>query len=68
MASAKTLKRIQNLVWILIYGGLLSLLLGVFTRRTASDLGWTLMGGGSVSAAVGAVLIYVRSCLRLTES
>ena len=33
MASARTLARIERLIWILIYGGLFALILGLATRR-----------------------------------
>jgi hypothetical protein len=61
MASAAALKRLQQLVWVLIYGGLLCLVLGLSMRRTDSALGWSLIGLGGLVALVGAVLIYVRS-------
>jgi len=68
MATAKNLQRLQNLIWILIYGGLLTLVLGVFTERTDDDLGWTLVVAGGIVAAIGAVLIFVRARLKLTSS
>ena len=64
MASAKTLKWIQNLVWILIYAGLLTLVLGVFTERSDYDTGSTLVWFGGALAAAGVLLIWVRSRLR----
>ncbi|MDB5847026.1 MAG: hypothetical protein JWP29_778 [Rhodoferax sp.] len=67
MASAKNIQRLQNLIWVLVYGGLLTLVLGVFTRRTDDGLGWRMVIGGGLVAAVGAVLIYVRSRIKLTQ-
>ena len=64
MASAKNIQRLQNLIWILVYGGLLTLILGVFTRRTDETLGFTLVLGGGSVAAVGFALIYVRSRIK----
>ena len=64
MLTPKTISRLENAVWILLYGGLLSLVLGLFTRRVDDDLGLTLVIGGGVAAALGAVLIYVRSRVR----
>jgi len=66
MASLKALARVDALFWVLIYGGLLTLVLGLAVRRSASGLGSGLVCVGAVVAAVGALLIYVRS--RLKES
>ncbi len=67
MTTPKTLKRLQSLIWILIYGGLLTLVLGLATRAQDEALGQCLAIGGGVVAALGFVLIYVRSRLRVTE-
>ena len=58
------LARLETLIWVLIYGGLLSLVVGFFMSRNADGSGLELVVGGAVVAAVGAVLIYVRSRLR----
>jgi hypothetical protein len=49
------------LIWVLIYGGLLLVCLGVFVLRSAEGLGWGLIGVGAVAAVAGAALIVVRS-------
>jgi predicted membrane channel-forming protein YqfA (hemolysin III family) len=64
MASVQALARLQKVVWILIYGGLLTLVLGLFTQRTDEAVGWTLLVIGGVLAAFGVVLIWVRSRLK----
>lgn len=48
-------------IWVLIYGGLLVVSLGIFLRRTAEGLGWLLIGGGALVAAIGAALVVVRA-------
>lgn len=53
--------RLEALVWIMIYGGLLLLSLGWFMDRRAAILGVSLMAGGAVVAVVGVLLIVVRS-------
>lgn len=57
--------RLEVLVWVLIYGGLLTAITGVFvTRQDPPGVHWIgglLMGAGLVAALAGAVLIYVRS-------
>ena len=64
MAAPSTLQRLQKLIWVLIYGGLLTLVLGIATARTDAFTGWVLMVGGGVVAAVGVVLIAVRARLK----
>lgn len=64
--SSKSIARLQQLIWILIYGGLLTLVLGLSVQRMDDALGWSMVVAGSVVAAIGVVLIYVRS--RLTSS
>jgi type IV secretory pathway TrbD component len=63
MATAIELKRLQMLIWVLIFGGLLALVLGLSVRRFEAPLGWVLMTGGAVLAAVGAALIFLRAKL-----
>ena len=64
MATPSTLQRLQKLIWVLIYGGLLTLVLGIATERTDASTGGVLMVGGGVVAAVGVVLIAVRARLK----
>ena len=64
MAAPSTLQRLQKLIWVLIYGGLLTLVLGIATARTDASTGWVLMVGGGAVAAVGVVLIAVRARLK----
>ena len=61
MATLLAIARLQKLIWVLIYGGLLTLVLGIAVRRTDASLGLKLMIAGMVLAEAGAVLIYVRS-------
>jgi hypothetical protein len=52
---------LDKLIWVLIYGGLLTLCLGVFVLRADAGPGWGLVIGGGVVAAVGAALVVVRA-------
>ncbi len=63
MAAPQTLQRMHQLIWALIYGGLLALVLGIATARTDGALGWSLGAAGGVLAAVGVALIGVRARL-----
>ena len=52
---------VETLVWVLIYGGLLGASLGWFMQPRSDALGWMLMAAGGTVAAIGVVLIFVRS-------
>ncbi|MET3460952.1 hypothetical protein [Variovorax atrisoli] len=60
--------RLEKWIWILIYGGLFGVILGIATGRTDTALGWSIAVPGGVVALVGFVLIYVRSRLSNTPS
>ena len=64
MATQRTLSRLQNYVWIFLYGGLLTLVLGLATRGYDADTGWVLIAVGGVVALVGLILIFVRARLQ----
>ena len=66
MATPRTLLWIERLIWVLIYGGLFTLVIGLATRAQDAATGWSLMVAGALLAAVGAVLIWVRSRLSQT--
>ena len=57
-------KAVEKLVWVLIYGGLLTASLGLFVQRESRALGWTLVVGGAIGAAAGALLVWVRSRMK----
>lgn len=52
---------VEALAWVLIYGGLLLLSLGLFVVRSDTMLGWLLGLAGGAIAVAGAVLIFLRS-------
>ncbi|WP_326543280.1 hypothetical protein [Pseudorhodoferax sp.] len=64
MATPENLKRLQALIWILVYAGLLTLVLGLAVTRYDAPLGHWLVGGGGVVAVVGFALIFVRARLK----
>jgi hypothetical protein len=61
MTTPLRTKRIENLIWILIYGGLFSMLAGAIAHGSSGTTGKTLVVLGGIAAAAGVVLIYVRS-------
>mgnify|MGYP001764414114 CR=1 FL=1 len=56
--------RVETLLWLLIYGGILAASLGWFTEDHSVGLGWTLMVGGAAAVAAGIVMIVVRSRIK----
>ena len=56
-----TKDKLEILVWVLIYGGLLGASLGWFMQPRSDALAWTLIAAGGTVAAIGVVLIFVRS-------
>lgn len=53
---------IETLVWVLIYGGLLAVGLGLALQQQGAGVaGHVLVVGGGIVAAAGVVLIWVRS-------
>lgn len=55
-------------VWMLIYGGLLTVAAGVFVLRGGTPaLGWTLVALGTVATVAGAALVAVRARMEPPE-
>lgn len=65
--SPRLLLRLQQLIWWLIYGGLLSAVLGLATERIAPGQGEALLLWGGLAAALGVLLILVRAALQPCE-
>jgi vacuolar-type H+-ATPase subunit I/STV1 len=61
----KRLARLEKLIWVLIYGGLLSALVGWFMQAGGDAEGGWLVLVGAIAAVLGVILIVVRS--RLSE-
>ena len=55
--------RLHKIIWMLIFGGLLTVILGTFVGKTDDAVGWIMVLVGGVLTVIGAVLIYVRSKL-----
>ncbi len=66
MVSKNAMTRLQWLVWIAIYGGLLTIVLGSFVGRGDPALAFWMYVAGATLVVLGGILIYVRS--RLHES
>ena len=68
MVSTHRLKQLQSLIWVLIYGGLLAVVIGLSIQRLDAALGWTLAAGGLLIALLGLVLIFFRARLNADPS
>jgi len=65
MATPKAKLWVERLVWILMYGGLLAVVFGIFVLREGETLwGWLLVGKGTIVAIVGAALVVVRARMK----
>jgi membrane associated rhomboid family serine protease len=62
------LLRLERMIWILIYGGLLSTVLSGFARDAGAQGHVALLACGLIAVAVGVALIVVRSRLREEDS
>ena len=61
MSDTSSKTWVERLAWIFLYGGLLVLILGVFVAREATVLGSAIEITGSIAAAAGVLLIWIRS-------
>ena len=66
MTTPRALARLDTVIWTLIFGGLFTLVLGIASHDETAIGGWSLSVLGTLAAAAGIVLIYVRSRLRET--
>jgi hypothetical protein len=64
MASLLTSQRLHTIIWVLIYGGLLTLVLGLSVQRNDDDLGWSMVAAGLAVALLGFALIFVRARMK----
>ena len=64
-STNKSIARLHKLIWILIYGGLLTVTLGFFVQKSDDTIGWFMVGLGGLVAAAGFALIYVRSTIKV---
>jgi urea transporter len=59
--SNARLLRMERVIWILIYGGLLTLVLAWFTENTQATSATGLYAVGGVAVAIGLAVFYMRS-------
>ena len=54
-------QRLDVLIWVMVYVGLLMVCLGFFVQRSAAGLGVGLVVAGALVAAIGAFLVWLRA-------
>ena len=54
-------QRIGTLIWVLIFGGLFVLGMGVALERSGESYGWNFIAAGIAAIVAGCVLVWVRS-------
>lgn len=60
-AAAARLARMEMLVWVFVYGGMLALTLGLFVLGRDDLLAHVLLAVGGVAVVCGVFLIWLRS-------
>jgi hypothetical protein len=66
MPKQSVLTKIQWSIWIAIYGGLLTLVLAHFVQPADADTACWMQCVGAAFVALGVVLIFLRSRLKVT--
>ena len=59
--------RLHKIIWALIFGGLLTVIMGIFVGKTDDAISWMMVAAGCVLTIIGAILIYVRSTMAATH-
>ena len=61
MVLKPSIRRVAALTWVLIFGGMLALALGLVLRRSEPGLGGVIALASIACIVVGVVLVWVRS-------
>jgi hypothetical protein len=61
LMDQRTMERLDTIAWLLIYGGLFALVLGIASHGRTAVGGWSLSVLGVLAAVAGVVLIVVRA-------
>ena len=64
MALHLTSQRLHTIIWVLVYGGLLTLVLGLSVQLSDDDLGWSMVAAGFTVALLGFALVFVRARMK----
>ena len=62
MSEGKSVaSRVENWVWVLVYGGLFVICIGAALARAGRSYAWGVMIAGGAVCLAGVVLVWVRS-------
>jgi membrane protein DedA with SNARE-associated domain len=59
-----TATRIDAWIWVVVYGGLIVLGVGLTVQRSDDALGWIVALVGALLVATGALLVWIRSRIK----
>ena len=54
-------RKVETWVWVLVYGGMIVLGIGLAVQPTDPGTGWAIVCAGGVLITLGALLVWVRS-------
>ncbi len=57
-------RKVETWVWVLVYGGMIVLGVGLAVQGSDAATGWLIACAGGVLVALGALLVWVRSRMR----
>ena len=59
-----SIARVEQLIWVLVFAGIAVIGLGISVGRSDDGLGFGIMAFGALLAAIGALLVWVRSRMK----
>jgi len=57
-------RKVETWVWVLVYGGMIVLGIGLAVQRTDVGTGWLIACAGGALVGLGVLLVWVRSRMR----
>ena len=60
--------RIEVWIWVLVYAGLVVFGTGLAVQRSDDSLGWSIAVVGALLVAAGALLVWIRSRMKSTDT
>ena len=54
-------RKVEAWVWVLVYGGMVVLGVGLAVQRTDAGTGWAIACAGGALVGLGALMVWVRS-------
>lgn len=67
MGTPRTAARIDAIIWVAIYGGFFTAVLGIATYAAQPAAAWSMIGVGAIAVVAGVVLVWVRSRITVPQ-